>query len=104
MKRAGRELNCSSAALTAIVYWFSQVVLTPRMQIVCVCYGNNVYRQPLVSGIYERGWRQGFTLLGSPGADKEFNMILNYLQRHFGVAPSLSDSTNVMSCVSLAGG
>ncbi|KAJ0694764.1 putative demethylmenaquinone methyltransferase [Helianthus annuus] len=35
---------------------------------------------PLVSFLYERGWRQGFTLwAGFPGPEKEFEMMKNYL-------------------------
>eukprot|EP00892_Ulva_mutabilis_P006722 jgi/Ulvmu1/4421/UM002_0146.1 len=46
--------------------------------------GAELFKQPFVSGIYERGWRQGFSWSGSPGADKEFNIMLNYLQDYFG--------------------
>lgn len=38
------------------------------------------HRQPLVSFVYERGWRQNFAGAGFPGAEKEFEMAMQYLQ------------------------
>ncbi|CAL0327376.1 unnamed protein product [Lupinus luteus] len=36
---------------------------------------------PLVSYIYERGWRQAFTIVGGfPGAEKEFEMMKGFLK------------------------
>ncbi|KAJ9545980.1 hypothetical protein OSB04_025687 [Centaurea solstitialis] len=50
-------------------------------------YGENmpasseVFRLPLVSFLYERGWRQGFSLWGGfPGPEKEFDMMKDYLK------------------------
>ncbi|KAJ0457817.1 putative demethylmenaquinone methyltransferase [Helianthus annuus] len=41
---------------------------------------SEVFRLPLVSFLYERGWRQGFTLwAGFPGPEKEFEMMKDYL-------------------------
>lgn len=39
-----------------------------------------VFRSPLVSFIYERGWRQSFAIRGFPGPDEEFKMAQNYLE------------------------
>lgn len=36
-------------------------------------------RQPLISFVYERGWRQNFASAGFPGKEKEFDMAMNYL-------------------------
>jgi hypothetical protein len=36
-------------------------------------------RNPLVSFVYERGWRQGFAWAGFPGADAEFDIAMDYL-------------------------
>jgi ubiquinone/menaquinone biosynthesis C-methylase UbiE len=36
-------------------------------------------RQPLVSFVYERGWRQNFAGAGFPGAEKEYEMAMQYL-------------------------
>lgn len=33
-----------------------------------------VHRNPLISFVYERGWRQGFSWAGFPGVEKEFEM------------------------------
>ncbi|OWM79942.1 uncharacterized methyltransferase At1g78140, chloroplastic [Punica granatum] len=38
------------------------------------------FRIPLISYIYERGWRQGFLFGGFPGPEKEFELIKNYLK------------------------
>ncbi|EFN50565.1 hypothetical protein CHLNCDRAFT_136276 [Chlorella variabilis] len=46
--------------------------------------GTTIFRSPLVSFVYERGWRQGFAWAGFPGADKEFELAMDYLQ-HAGV-------------------
>ncbi|CAM8877523.1 unnamed protein product [Rhodiola kirilowii] len=39
-----------------------------------------LFRTPLVSYLYERGWRQGFGLGGFPGPEKEFEMSKEYLK------------------------
>lgn len=42
--------------------------------------GTELFRQPLVSFIYERGWRQNFAGAGFPGPEKEFDQAMAYLQ------------------------
>uniref|UniRef100_A0A5B7BCH0 Methyltransferase type 11 domain-containing protein n=1 Tax=Davidia involucrata TaxID=16924 RepID=A0A5B7BCH0_DAVIN len=40
-----------------------------------------IFRLPLVSFLYERGWRQSFSVWGGfPGPEKEFELIKNYLK------------------------
>ncbi|KAL1822048.1 hypothetical protein ACET3Z_008826 [Daucus carota] len=40
-----------------------------------------IFRTPVVSFLYERGWRQTFSVLGGfPGAEKEFEMMKAYLK------------------------
>ncbi|XP_010269234.1 PREDICTED: uncharacterized methyltransferase At1g78140, chloroplastic [Nelumbo nucifera] len=40
-----------------------------------------LFRTPLVSFLYERGWRQSFSFFGGfPGPDKEFEMAKDYLK------------------------
>ena len=39
----------------------------------------NTHRSPLVSFVYERGWRQGFAWAGFPGADREYDIAMDYL-------------------------
>lgn len=39
-----------------------------------------LFRTPLVSYLYERGWRQGFVWGGFPGPEKEFEMAKEYLK------------------------
>ena len=41
-------------------------------------------RSPLVSFVYERGWRQGFSWGGFPGEAREFDMAMEYLESAFG--------------------
>ncbi|KDP41368.1 hypothetical protein JCGZ_15775 [Jatropha curcas] len=38
------------------------------------------FRTPLISFLYERGWRQSFIWGGFPGPEKEFDLIKNYLK------------------------
>ncbi|KAK6151671.1 hypothetical protein DH2020_014306 [Rehmannia glutinosa] len=42
--------------------------------------GTELFRSPLVSFVYERGWRQNFNLSGFPGPDEEFNMAQEYFK------------------------
>ncbi|KAG0503775.1 hypothetical protein HPP92_003847 [Vanilla planifolia] len=39
-----------------------------------------LFRNPLVSFLYERGWRQNFIWGGFPGPEREFKMALDYLK------------------------
>jgi SAM-dependent methyltransferase len=41
-------------------------------------------RRPVVSQIYERGWRQGFAWAGFPGVEREFSQAMNYLRPQYG--------------------
>lgn len=41
-------------------------------------------RRPLVSRIYERGWRQGFAWAGFPGVEREFDLAMDYLKPQYG--------------------
>ncbi|CAA7395820.1 unnamed protein product [Spirodela intermedia] len=41
---------------------------------------SELFRTPLVSFLYERGWRQNFVLGGFPGPEKEFEMAKEYLK------------------------
>ncbi|XP_022545356.1 uncharacterized methyltransferase At1g78140, chloroplastic-like isoform X5 [Brassica napus] len=43
-----------------------------------------LYRNPLVSFLYERGWRQNFMWGGFPGPEKEFEMAGEYLKHVLG--------------------
>ncbi|XP_071710773.1 uncharacterized methyltransferase At1g78140, chloroplastic-like [Rutidosis leptorrhynchoides] len=42
---------------------------------------SEIFRLPLISFLYERGWRQGFSVLGGfPGPEKEFELMRDYLK------------------------
>ncbi|KAJ3677300.1 hypothetical protein LUZ60_003024 [Juncus effusus] len=43
-----------------------------------------LFRTPLVSYLYERGWRQNFVWGGFPGPEKEFEMAKEYLKPTIG--------------------
>lgn len=45
---------------------------------------SELFRSPLVSFLYERGWRQNFIQSGFPGPDREFNMAQEYFKPVFG--------------------
>merc|ERR1711871_1741055 len=36
---------------------------------------SQLFQSPVISYVYERGWRQGFDWAGFPGADKEFEIL-----------------------------
>ncbi|CAL1358996.1 unnamed protein product [Linum trigynum] len=42
--------------------------------------GTELFRSPLVSFLYERGWRQSFDRSGFPGPDEEFKMAQEYFK------------------------
>ncbi|KAI6682356.1 hypothetical protein NL676_036237 [Syzygium grande] len=44
-----------------------------------------LFRSPLVSFLYERGWRQNFNCSGFPGRDEEFKMTQEYFKPAEGV-------------------
>jgi len=46
--------------------------------------GTEIFRSPLVSWVYERGWRQNFAGFGFPGPDEETRMALEYMQPAWG--------------------
>ncbi|KAM7259192.1 hypothetical protein ACFE04_014933 [Oxalis oulophora] len=43
-----------------------------------------LFRSPLISFVYERGWRQNFIWGGFPGSEKEFEMMKDTFQPTFG--------------------
>jgi len=46
--------------------------------------GTELFRSPVISFVYERGWRQGFSWAGFPGVDKETEMAMRYLRPAYG--------------------
>jgi hypothetical protein len=42
--------------------------------------GTSIFRSPVVSFVYERGWRQGFAWAGFPGVEEEYSLAMDYLQ------------------------
>ena len=57
----------------------------------------DMFTSPVISFVYERGWRQAFQRLGFPGLDQEAQMAMDY----FAPAMKLSENSKVlvdMSC------
>eukprot|EP00798_Chlamydomonas_sp_ICE-L_P021013 gene21013-27874_t len=54
--------------------------------------GTELFRSPLISFVYERGWRQGFSWAGFPGEAKEYDYAMDYLK------PAYGDVVVDMSC------
>ena len=52
----------------------AQTVYAPR-----TWQGTELFRQPLISFVYERGWRQGFASAGFPGPDAEYEIAMRAL-------------------------
>ena len=42
--------------------------------------GTRIFQSPLVAYAYERGWRQGFSVAGFPGVEREFQIALGYTE------------------------
>lgn len=67
--------------------------------------GTEIFRNPLVSLAYERGWRQGFAWAGFPGVEKEAELALNFLQPAYGeVVIDMSCGSGLFSRRFLASG
>eukprot|EP00850_Spirogloea_muscicola_P014332 SM000102S09190 [mRNA] locus=s102:135613:137741:+ [translate_table: standard] len=60
--------------------------------------GTELFRSPLVSFAYERGWRQSFARAGFPGADEEFRVAQTHL------APAAASGGGVLLDVSCGSG
>lgn len=56
----------------------------------------DLFTSPSVSFAYERGWRQGFSAAGFPGADKEFEMVQDYFR------PVMTDNLNPTTVVDMS--
>ena len=57
----------------------SQVLRGERAQSQGQTLGTATFENPLVAGVYERGWRQSFAVAGAPGPDEEFAQALRWL-------------------------
>lgn len=47
--------------------------------------GTSTFQNPLVSFVYERGWRQSFAASGFPGPDEEFGLAQGFLSQGAGL-------------------
>ncbi|XP_009338403.2 uncharacterized methyltransferase At2g41040, chloroplastic-like isoform X2 [Pyrus x bretschneideri] len=60
--------------------------------------GTELFRSPLVSFLYERGWRQNFNRRGFPGPDEEFKMAQDYfISAEAGVLVDVSCGSGLFS-------
>jgi ubiquinone/menaquinone biosynthesis C-methylase UbiE len=87
----------------------ARVLIPPPVRSALVTYGvlsdeeyipmRDLFTSPSVSFAYERGWRQGFAAAGFPGADKEFDLTMEYFDPVLRAAPVSKTTTVVdMSC------
>ncbi|XP_062097389.1 uncharacterized methyltransferase At1g78140, chloroplastic [Humulus lupulus] len=81
---SGSSLQCSTCKKT---YFVNETHLELTTASGFKNYGEpmpastEVFRTPLVSFLYERGWRQSFSALGGfPGLEKEFELIKEFLK------------------------
>ncbi|KAF8072844.1 methyltransferase [Scenedesmus sp. PABB004] len=79
--RCGREFGSPSSSSSSSAYL--DLTLTsgapPAVYKQAMWQGTELFRQPLISFVYERGWRQGFARAGFPGPEREFEMAMDYL-------------------------
>ncbi|CAM0943791.1 unnamed protein product [Alopecurus aequalis] len=65
-------------------YWDLTVVVGSTEYSESMPAATELFRTPLVSFLYERGWRQNFIWGGFPGLEREFEMAKTYLKRKTG--------------------
>jgi len=73
-ERVARELRKNplvSAGLAA-------VASSTGLQVTGQPFRQELFRTPLLSFLYERGWRDGFKQAGFPGIEKEFEMVMDF--------------------------
>lgn len=83
-RRRGSQLQCGRCQRTFAdedVYADLTVAsgASPRVYRQALARSVELFRNPLVSFVYERGWRQGFASAGFPGPDQELQAALGYL-------------------------
>ncbi|XP_052164438.1 uncharacterized methyltransferase At1g78140, chloroplastic-like [Oryza glaberrima] len=61
-------------------YWDMTVAVGSTEYSESTTVTTEVFRTPLVSFLYERGWRQNFIWSGFPGLEREFEMAQTYLK------------------------
>ncbi|PRQ21447.1 putative demethylmenaquinone methyltransferase [Rosa chinensis] len=81
---SGSGFECSTCKKT---YFGNEIHLDLTVASGAKNYGESmpaateIFRTPLVSFLYERGWRQSFSVWGGfPGPEKEFELIKDYLK------------------------
>lgn len=99
--RCGRHFAASSTAVDlTLTSGVDQQVYEQR-----AWGGQEIFRNPLVSLAYERGWRQGFVWAGFPGADAEAALAIDYLTpAHGSVVLDLSCGSGLFARRFLASG
>ncbi|MED6200592.1 hypothetical protein PIB30_086702 [Stylosanthes scabra] len=80
---AGSSLQCGTCQKT---YVGNQTHLDLTVTTGAKSYGESMsfitefFRLPLISALYERGWRQSFFVGGFPGPEKEFELMKGFLK------------------------
>ncbi|GAB4845055.1 hypothetical protein Ancab_038461 [Ancistrocladus abbreviatus] len=78
----GTKLICNTCKKTYFgneAYLDLTIASGTKEYVVSMPPATELFRTPLISFLYERGWRQNFGLGGYPGPEKEFEMAKDYL-------------------------
>lgn len=59
---------------------------------------SQLFQSPVISYVYERGWRQGFDWAGFPGADEEFGIVNRLYEETRVCDPADSEAVLDVSC------
>lgn len=59
---------------------------------------SQLFQSPVISYVYERGWRQGFDWAGFPGADEEFEIVNRLYEETRVCDPADSEAVLDVSC------
>ncbi|XP_058206949.1 uncharacterized methyltransferase At2g41040, chloroplastic isoform X3 [Rhododendron vialii] len=72
--------NCNKTYSSKNIYLDLTVTAGTKDYIESQPARTELFRSPLVSFLYERGWRQNFNRSGFPGPDEEFNMAQDFFK------------------------
>eukprot|EP00884_Botryococcus_braunii_P021550 jgi/Botrbrau1/8079/Bobra.0230s0006.1 len=79
-ERCGRSFRCTDK----IVDLTLTSGLEPKVYRQKFWGGTEIFQSPVVSFVYERGWRAGFSWAGFPGEEREYGMAMEYLRPAYG--------------------
>ncbi|CAM6122111.1 unnamed protein product [Calypogeia fissa] len=77
-------MTCKKAYSSRFDYLDLTVTASAKVYSETKATGTELFRSPLVSFAYERGWRQNFQTAGFPGPDEEVKLAQEYLKPTYG--------------------